>query len=212
MVVATAQGIFSSSDGGGSWRPRDAIPSEQLAWAAPDALYRADPGGLIKVSADGGATWKDRGTRRPVGQRARRRRRRRALRVGAGRGGQALDRRRRDLGPAREAEVARLRQQQLVLRRLPPLGHLDAPPARRRRRSRSACSCPPARRPSAAPVDSGSIVPVERRMPPVLAPSSSVSNVTFCAAPDWLEMRITTGPAPNVTRRDPHLLARRSPR
>ncbi len=62
IVVATAKGTFSSSDGGGSWRPRDAIPSEQLAWGAPDALYRADPGGLIKVSADGGATWKDRGS------------------------------------------------------------------------------------------------------------------------------------------------------
>jgi hypothetical protein len=61
MLVATAQGTFSSSDGGRSWRPRDPIPSEQLAWAASDALYRADPGGLIKVSADGGATWKDRG-------------------------------------------------------------------------------------------------------------------------------------------------------
>ena len=39
----------------------DAIPSEQLAWAAADALYRSDPGGLIKVNADGGATWNDRG-------------------------------------------------------------------------------------------------------------------------------------------------------
>ena len=62
MVVATEQGIFSSSDEGSSWRPRDAIPATQLAWAAPDALYRADPGGLIKISADGGATWKDRGS------------------------------------------------------------------------------------------------------------------------------------------------------
>ena len=61
MVVATAQGTFSSADEGRSWRPRDPIPSEQLAWAAPDALYRSDPGGLIKVSADGGETWKDRG-------------------------------------------------------------------------------------------------------------------------------------------------------
>jgi hypothetical protein len=61
MLVATAQGTFSSSDGGRSWRPRDPIASEQLAWAAPDAVYRADPGGLIKVSADGGETWKDRG-------------------------------------------------------------------------------------------------------------------------------------------------------
>jgi hypothetical protein len=61
MVVATQQGTFSSEDDGKSWRPRDPIPSDQLAWAASDALYRSDPGGLIKVSADGGATWKDRG-------------------------------------------------------------------------------------------------------------------------------------------------------
>jgi hypothetical protein len=61
MVVATQQGTFSSSDEGNSWRPRDPSPSEQLAWAAPDALYRSDPGGQIKVSVDGGATWKDRG-------------------------------------------------------------------------------------------------------------------------------------------------------
>jgi hypothetical protein len=61
MVVATQQGTFSSEDEGKSWRPRDPIPSDQLAWAASDALYRSDPGGLIKVSADGGATWKDRG-------------------------------------------------------------------------------------------------------------------------------------------------------
>jgi hypothetical protein len=62
MLVATAQGTFGSSDGGGSWRARDPTPSEQLAWAAPDAVYRADPGGAIKVSADAGETWKDRGT------------------------------------------------------------------------------------------------------------------------------------------------------
>jgi hypothetical protein len=62
MAAATQEGVFTSSDEGVSWRPRDGIPSEQLAWAAPDELYRADPGGLIKVSADGGASWKDRGT------------------------------------------------------------------------------------------------------------------------------------------------------
>ena len=61
MVVATAQGTFSSSDEGRRWRPRDPIPTDQLAWAAPDALYRSDPGGLIKVSSDGGQTWEDRG-------------------------------------------------------------------------------------------------------------------------------------------------------
>jgi hypothetical protein len=62
MVVSTAQGVFSSADEGGTWRPRDAVPSEQLAWGRPDALYRADPGGVIKVSADAGATWKDAGS------------------------------------------------------------------------------------------------------------------------------------------------------
>jgi photosystem II stability/assembly factor-like uncharacterized protein len=62
MVVATKQGTFTSSDEGRSWRPRDAVATEQLAWGKPDALYRADPGGLIKVSADGGRTWKDAGS------------------------------------------------------------------------------------------------------------------------------------------------------
>jgi hypothetical protein len=62
LVVTTQQGVFTSGDEGGSWRPRDGIPSEQLAWFKPDALYRADPGGEIKVSADGGQTWKTAGT------------------------------------------------------------------------------------------------------------------------------------------------------
>jgi photosystem II stability/assembly factor-like uncharacterized protein len=59
--VATKQGTFTSNDEGRSWRPRDAIATEQLVWGKPDALYRADPGGLVKVSADGGSTWKDAG-------------------------------------------------------------------------------------------------------------------------------------------------------
>jgi photosystem II stability/assembly factor-like uncharacterized protein len=65
MVVATGQGTFSSADGGGSWRPRDPNPTEQLAWGA-DGLYRSDPGGAIKHSADGGAKWEDRGTAGPA--------------------------------------------------------------------------------------------------------------------------------------------------
>jgi hypothetical protein len=60
MVVATKQGTFTSLDTGGSWRARDPTPTAQLAWGA-DALYRADPGGRIKVSRDGGATWDDAG-------------------------------------------------------------------------------------------------------------------------------------------------------
>jgi hypothetical protein len=61
MAVSTKQGLFTSRDEGRGWRQRDATPDSQLAWG-PDALYRADPGGAIKVSADGGETWRDRGT------------------------------------------------------------------------------------------------------------------------------------------------------
>jgi len=59
MVVATKQGIFSSQDDGRTWRQRDNAPTEQLAWG--EKLYRADPGGAIKVSADGGTSWDDAG-------------------------------------------------------------------------------------------------------------------------------------------------------
>jgi hypothetical protein len=62
MAIATEQGIFISADEGRSWRQRDALPSEQLAWVEPDALYRADPGGSIKLSSDGGRSWREVGT------------------------------------------------------------------------------------------------------------------------------------------------------
>jgi hypothetical protein len=62
MIVATKQGTFTSANEGGSWRARDPIPTEQLAWLESDALYRGDPGGVIKVSADGGESWEDVGT------------------------------------------------------------------------------------------------------------------------------------------------------
>jgi photosystem II stability/assembly factor-like uncharacterized protein len=62
MIVATKQGTYTSANEGGSWRPRDAIATEQLAWHKSDALYRGDPGGIIKVSADGGESWEDVGT------------------------------------------------------------------------------------------------------------------------------------------------------
>jgi len=55
------QGIFVSADEGRSWRRRDPTPHVRLAWAAPAELYRIDPGGPVQVSADGGATWQERG-------------------------------------------------------------------------------------------------------------------------------------------------------
>ena len=61
MVVATKQGTFTSDNEGRTWRPRDPIATEQLTWAKSDALYRADPGGVIKRSSDGGVRWEDAG-------------------------------------------------------------------------------------------------------------------------------------------------------
>ena len=61
--AATSEtGIFVSVDEGRTWRQRDPTPNVRLAWAAPDELYRIDPGGPVKVSADGGETWEDRGS------------------------------------------------------------------------------------------------------------------------------------------------------
>jgi len=60
-VATSDQGIFTSGDEGGTWRQRDPTPNVRLAWAAPERLYRIDPGGPVKLSADGGETWRDRG-------------------------------------------------------------------------------------------------------------------------------------------------------
>jgi photosystem II stability/assembly factor-like uncharacterized protein len=61
-VATTESGIFVSVDEGRTWRQRDPTPNVRLAWRDPGELYRIDPGGPVKVSADGGETWKDRGT------------------------------------------------------------------------------------------------------------------------------------------------------
>jgi hypothetical protein len=60
-AATSESGIFVSVDEGRTWRQRDPTPNVRLAWHAGDELYRIDPGGPVKVSADGGETWKDRG-------------------------------------------------------------------------------------------------------------------------------------------------------
>jgi hypothetical protein len=61
-VAATADGSFTSADEGGTWRQVDPVPNSWLAWPAGPDLYRIDPGGAVRHSADGGRTWQDRGS------------------------------------------------------------------------------------------------------------------------------------------------------
>ncbi len=60
-AVSTEEGTFSSSDGGGSWRPRDPTFGARLIWPASDALYSIDRNGKVRVSPDAGRSWRDRG-------------------------------------------------------------------------------------------------------------------------------------------------------
>ena len=60
--IGTSEGgIFVSTDEGRTWRQRDSAPNVHVAWAKPDALYRVESDGAVKVSGDGGGSWKDLG-------------------------------------------------------------------------------------------------------------------------------------------------------
>ncbi len=61
-AVSNDQGVFISTNEGGSWRQRDPIFGARIAWSAPDALYSAGKDGKIKRSTDGGVTWGEVGT------------------------------------------------------------------------------------------------------------------------------------------------------
>lgn len=62
IALTTADGLFVSRDGGGSWRQRDVLTVETfLAWSPKGPLYRVDASGAVKVSDDGGESWADTG-------------------------------------------------------------------------------------------------------------------------------------------------------
>jgi hypothetical protein len=61
-VASADDGVFVSGDEGGTWRPVDETPGSYLAWPAPDALYRIDPGGAVLRSGDGGRAWEEVGS------------------------------------------------------------------------------------------------------------------------------------------------------
>ena len=62
IALTTADGVFVSNDGGGSWRQRDVATTEtHLAWSEQGRLYRVDAAGAVRVSDDAGASWAEAG-------------------------------------------------------------------------------------------------------------------------------------------------------
>jgi hypothetical protein len=58
IAMTTADGVFLSTDGGGSWRQRDVATTEtHLAWSETGPLYRVDAAGGVQISEDGGESW-----------------------------------------------------------------------------------------------------------------------------------------------------------
>jgi hypothetical protein len=54
LVAATEQGLFQSTDAGGTWRPLQGDIVGLLAWPAPRALYVVEGDGTVSGSTDGG--------------------------------------------------------------------------------------------------------------------------------------------------------------
>jgi hypothetical protein len=61
-IGSTAEGVVTSGDQGRSWRQVEPVPNARFSWPAGGTLYRVDPGGAVKRSADGGRSWEDRGS------------------------------------------------------------------------------------------------------------------------------------------------------
>jgi len=58
VLATTAQGVFSSTDGGGTWAPLASAPPLVLAaWADPKTVVGLTTDGGIAVSADAGDSW-----------------------------------------------------------------------------------------------------------------------------------------------------------
>jgi hypothetical protein len=57
LLASTESAIFSSHDGGASWRPLSNGAESRLAWTAR-GLYRADADRSFETSSDGGRSWR----------------------------------------------------------------------------------------------------------------------------------------------------------
>lgn len=61
IVIATQDGMFTSTNGGKGWRPLDPSRAGLLTWTR-DSLYLVDGNGQVSASTDGGRSFKDRGS------------------------------------------------------------------------------------------------------------------------------------------------------
>lgn len=62
IALTTADGVYVSTDAGGSWRQRDVATTEtHLAWSESGPLYRVDASGAVQASGDGGQSWEPAG-------------------------------------------------------------------------------------------------------------------------------------------------------
>jgi photosystem II stability/assembly factor-like uncharacterized protein len=61
-AVSSEQGVFTSTNGGGSWRQRDVTFGPRLVWAKADALVSVGRDGKVRRSQDSGRSWEEVGS------------------------------------------------------------------------------------------------------------------------------------------------------
>ena len=59
IIASTETELFRTEDAGHSWRPLTRRAASASRGRTPEALYRADADGTVKVLEDGGTRWKD---------------------------------------------------------------------------------------------------------------------------------------------------------
>ena len=62
VVAATEAGFFESKDAGEDWKPLSRELAGLLAWPSAKQLYLVDGNGQVRVSGDGGRSWKATGS------------------------------------------------------------------------------------------------------------------------------------------------------
>jgi photosystem II stability/assembly factor-like uncharacterized protein len=58
VLAAGEEGVYSSTDAGGGWRPRSE-PGGLMVWARSGSVYLVSPDGTLSRSDDGGTSWEE---------------------------------------------------------------------------------------------------------------------------------------------------------